>query len=134
MSKVLVRSANSQPYWKERFVGGLPKHFSYQERERQFNEGHTDFTIVTCGDITNTIERLGSLNLCNDIRFKLEKNGKYARQELGSFCEQFGYPPLKATIYYSPEFLLNLKQIKTNTPTLLSNFDYDHFKKEKKIC
>lgn len=73
--------------------------------------------------------------MCNDIRFKyqLEKNGKYVRQELGSFCEQFGYSPFKATIYYSPKFLLNLKQIKTNTPTLLSNIDYDHFKKEKKI-
>ena len=73
--------------------------------------------------------------MCNDIRFKyqLEKDEKYVRQELGSFCEQFGYPPLKATIYYSPKFLLNLKQIKTNTATLLSNFDYDHFKKEKKL-
>lgn len=28
-SKVLVRSANSQPSWKERFVGGLPKHSAY---------------------------------------------------------------------------------------------------------
>ena len=66
LSKVLVRSANSQPYWKEKFIGGLPKHFAYQVRERLFNEGHTDFTNVTCGEIINTIERLGSLNLCND--------------------------------------------------------------------
>ena len=65
-SKVLVRSANSQPYQKEKFIGGLPKHFAYQVRERLFNEGHTDFTNVTCGEIINTIERLGSLNLCND--------------------------------------------------------------------
>ena len=84
MSKVLVRSANSQPYWKEKFIGGLPKYYACQVRERLFNEGHIDFTNVTCGEIINTIERLGSLNLCNDIRFKyqLEKDEKYVRQEL----------------------------------------------------
>ena len=44
LSKVLARNDNSQPYWKEKFFGGLPKHFAYQVREKLFNEGHTDFT------------------------------------------------------------------------------------------
>ena len=38
-----------------------------------------------------------NINLCNDLRmwYQLEKDQKYVRKELGNFCQQFGYSPIK---------------------------------------
>jgi hypothetical protein len=85
LSRVLVRSDNSQPYLKEKFIGGLPKYFAYKVRERLLEEGYSNYATTTYGDIINTIKKIG-FNLCNDLRLakELEKDKKkYARQELG---------------------------------------------------
>lgn len=36
--------------------------------------------------------------MCNDLRLtnQLKKDMKYAKQELGFFCKQYGFPPLIA--------------------------------------
>jgi hypothetical protein len=97
LSRVLIRTDNRALYWKEKFIGGLPKYFAHKVREKLNNDGHNDYTNLTYGEIINAIKHIG-LNLCNDIRLtnQLKKDMKYAKQELGSFCEQYGFPPLIA--------------------------------------
>jgi hypothetical protein len=96
LSKVLIRPDNAEAFWKEKFISGLPHYFAYKVREKLFEKGHTDYAQTTYGEIICTIQKVG-LNLCNDLRMthQLEKEKKYAKLELGNFCEQFGYSPLK---------------------------------------
>jgi hypothetical protein len=95
LSKVLIRPDNAEAFWKEKFISGLPHYFAYKVREKLFEKGHTDYAQTTYGEIICTIQKVG-LNLCNDLRMthQLEKERKYAKLELGNFCEQFGYSPL----------------------------------------
>jgi hypothetical protein len=96
LSKVLIRPYNAEAFWKEKFISGLPHYFAYKVREKLFKKGHTDYVQTTYGEIICTIQKV-ELNLCNDLRMthQLEKERKYAKLELGNFCEQFGYSPLK---------------------------------------
>jgi hypothetical protein len=96
LSKVLIRSDNVEAFWKEKFISGLLHYFAYKVREKLFEKGHTDYAQTTYGENICTIQKVG-LNLCNDLRmtYQLEKERKYAKLELGNFCEQFGYSPLK---------------------------------------
>jgi hypothetical protein len=98
LSRVLIRTDNRAPYWKEKFIGGLPKYFAHKVREKLNNDGHNDYTSLTYGEIINVIKHVG-LNLCNDLRLtnQLKNDMKYAKQELGSFCEQYGFPHLIAS-------------------------------------
>ncbi len=81
---------------ERKFISGLPHYFVYKVREKLFEKGHTDYAQITYGKIICTIQKVG-LILCNDLRMthQLEKERKYAKLELGNFCEQFGYSPLK---------------------------------------
>jgi hypothetical protein len=54
-----------------------------------------DYNSITYGEIISIVKKIG-LNLCNDLRLtrQLENDKEYAKHKLGSFCEQYGYPPL----------------------------------------
>jgi hypothetical protein len=96
LSKVLIRPNNAEAFWKEKFINGLPHYFAYKVREKLFEKGHTNYAQTTYGEIICTIQKVG-LNLYNDLRMthQSEKERKYVKLELGNFCEQFGYSPLK---------------------------------------
>jgi len=95
----LVRTDNRAIYWKEKFIGRLSKYFAHKVREKLNNDGHNDYTSLTYGEI-NAIKHIW-LNLCNDLRLtsQLKKDMKYAKQELRSFCEQYGFSPFDSAIY-----------------------------------
>jgi hypothetical protein len=71
------------------------------------------------------------LNLCNDLRMthQLEKERKYAKLELGNFCEQFGYSPLK-TIDPSRQRRRQQKTYKNN----YKNYNNKKRNKTYKFC
>jgi hypothetical protein len=121
LSKVLVRPDNAEAFWKEKFISGLPHYFAYKVREKLFEKGHTDYAQTTYGEIICTIQKVG-LNLCNDLRMthQLEKEKKYAKLELGNFCEQFGYSPLK-TVAPSRQRRKQQKLYKNNYKNYKSN-------------
>jgi hypothetical protein len=121
LSKVLIRSDNAEAFWKEKFISGLPHYFAYKVREKLFEKGHTDYAQTTYGEIICTIQKVG-LNLCNDLRMthQLEKERKYAKLELGNFCKQFGYSPLK-TIAPSRQRRKQQKLYKNNYKNYNSN-------------
>jgi hypothetical protein len=121
LSKILIRPDNAKAFWKEKFISGLPHYFAYKVREKLFEKGHTDYAQTTYGEIICTIQKVG-LNLCNDLRMthQLEKEKKYAKLELGNFCEQFGYFPLK-TIAPSRQRRKQQKLYKNNYKNYNSN-------------
>jgi hypothetical protein len=121
LSKVLIRPDNAEAFWKEKFISGLPHYFAYKVREKLYEKGHSDYAQTTYGEIICTIQKVG-LNLCNDLRMthQLEKEKKYAKLELGNFCEQFGYSSLK-TIAPSRQRRKQQKLYKNNYKNYKSN-------------
>ena len=98
ISKVLSRNDCQQSYWKEKFIVGLPYFFAQKVRlDIANNEGTIDYPSLTYGDIISSINKT-SLWLCNDLRLKnqIEKEKRYDKKELGTFCEQYGFDPLIA--------------------------------------
>ena len=99
ISKVLSKNDCQQSYWKEKFIVGLPYFFAQKVRlDIANNDGTIDYPSLTYGDIISSINKIG-LWLCNDLRLKnqIEKEKRYAKKELGTFCEQYGFDPLIAS-------------------------------------
>ena len=91
ISKVLSRNDCQQSYWKEKFITGLPYFFAKKGRlDIASNDKTIDYPSLTYGDIISSINKIG-LWLCNDLRLKnqIEKEKRYAKKELGTFCEQY---------------------------------------------
>nr|KAJ0218077.1 hypothetical protein LSAT_V11C300118150 [Lactuca sativa] len=95
--KVFSRPDYKEAYWKERFIVGLPKLFAervIQKLRKSFNN-QIPYQNLTYGDIVNYINKEG-LAVCADLRFK-EKHKKdriNSKNELGNFCQDYGYHPL----------------------------------------
>ena len=98
LSKVMLRSDCKEAYWKERFIAGLPKLFAERIRNKlnaEFNNS-IPYKELTYGEIINYVNQEG-LAICSDLKLKakIKKEGINNRNELGNFCEQYGYEPLK---------------------------------------
>ncbi|GAV91738.1 hypothetical protein CFOL_v3_35128, partial [Cephalotus follicularis] len=69
MTKVLTREDANQPYWKEKFITGLPILFAEKIKNKytEKNKGVVPYETLTYGDTVSTITKIG-LGICNDIR------------------------------------------------------------------
>jgi hypothetical protein len=97
LSRVMLRADSQKPYWKEKFIDGLPSLFAHKVKDELINAntGMIDYEKLTYGDLFSTVKKLG-IKMCIDqkmIRQQL-KNVKKAKCEMGNFCEQFGLPPI----------------------------------------
>jgi hypothetical protein len=148
LSRVMFRSDSQKPYWKEKFIDGLPSLFAHKVKDELIdaNTGLIDYKKLTYGDLFSTVKKLG-IKMCIDqkmIRQQL-KNAKRAKYEMGNFCEQFGLPPIapsrenrkksdkssrkKPTLYYN-----SYKKRKFNKPSTLKFFSKNpKTKKESKF-
>jgi hypothetical protein len=93
----MIRSNSQKPYWKAKFIDGLPSLFAHKVKDELINAntGLVDYENLTYGDLFSTVKKLG-IKICIDqkmIRQQL-KNAKRAKYEMGNFCEQFGLPPI----------------------------------------
>ena len=53
-----------KPYWKEKFIAGLPPFFAYKVKEELTDKNGTiNYDDLTYGDIFSTIKKLG-MNMC----------------------------------------------------------------------
>ncbi|XP_043687484.1 uncharacterized protein LOC122638696 [Telopea speciosissima] len=94
MTKVLTREDANSPFWKEKFITGLPSVFSekIKQRLRKENNGEIPYQNLTYGDLINTIHEEG-IALCTDLKLaKQMKKENKSYKELGGFCEQYGFP------------------------------------------
>ena len=89
-----------QPYWKEKFISGLPSLFSqwiFNKQSELIGKSLIPFEQITFGQLLSFIKKEGIL-LCNELKLQ----GRYStdnaakRKELGSFCEAFCLPKLEA--------------------------------------
>jgi hypothetical protein len=153
LSHVMVRSDSQKPYWKEKFIDGLPSLFAHKVKDEliNINTGLIDYDNPTYGDLFSTVKKLGK-KMCIDqkiIRQQLKK-AKKAKYEMGNFCEQFGLPPIahsrknrkksdkvfkrKPTPYYNNykkrKFNKSSKDFSKKPKTKTSKFD-KYFSKEK---
>ena len=67
----MTREDCNQPFWKEKFITGLPTVFSEKVRTklRNQNNGRIPYDRLTYGDLINIINEEGLL-LCSDLRLK----------------------------------------------------------------
>ncbi|GAV59371.1 LOW QUALITY PROTEIN: zf-CCHC domain-containing protein, partial [Cephalotus follicularis] len=98
MTKVLTREGANQPYWKEKFITGLPSLFAekIKSKYREIIKGMVPYETLTYGDIVSTITKT-ELEIYNDIKMskQIKRDSKTYKNELGDFCTQFGYEPFK---------------------------------------
>ncbi|GAV74657.1 LOW QUALITY PROTEIN: MP domain-containing protein [Cephalotus follicularis] len=98
MTKVLTREDANQPYWKEKFIKGLPTLFAekIKNKYREKHKGVVPYEQLTYGDIVSTITKTG-LEICYDIKMskQIKKDSKTYKKDLGDFCTQFGYETFK---------------------------------------
>ena len=93
ISKVRIRNDARAPYWKERFLYGLPRALTKRVLEtlREKNHGIIPYDDLTYGDLISEVKKEG-LKLCSQLRlqYKIKKDLKASRKDLGSFCAQYG--------------------------------------------
>ncbi|KAI5323148.1 hypothetical protein L3X38_032220 [Prunus dulcis] len=92
ISRVMLRGDSNQPFWKEKFINGLPNLFAHKIRTTLRNEqGQIDWNNLTYGNIISTINQVG-MKMCIDFKInkQIQSDRKSAKYELGNFCEQYG--------------------------------------------
>jgi hypothetical protein len=91
-SRVMLRVDSNKPFWKEKFIDGLPNLFAHKIRTVLSNSnGIIDYDTLTYGDIISTIKQEG-LKMCIEQRIAKQQydNKRKAKYEMGNFCEQYG--------------------------------------------
>ena len=67
-SGIMMRDDSNQPFWKEKFINGLPQLFARKIRTILSNDsGHIDYDSLTYGDIVSIIKKEG-LKMCTDMK------------------------------------------------------------------
>ncbi|CAL8074441.1 unnamed protein product [Prunus armeniaca] len=106
ISRVMLRDDSNQPFWKEKFVNGLPNLFAHKIRTTLSNEqGHIDCDSLTYGNIISTINQAG-MRMCIDFKIgrQIQSNRKSAKYELGNFCEQYGLASIPPSRKNKPSY------------------------------
>ena len=95
ISRVTLRKDLTKPYWKEKFIDGLPPIFAHKVKQELMGKNDSIDYDNLISHIFSTIKKLG-INMCQDenmLRYQL-KNSKKAKYEMSNFCEQYGLPPI----------------------------------------
>ena len=92
--KVMIRHDTRAPYWKERFPYGLPRALTkkFQETLRDKYHRTIPYDDLTYGDLISEVKK-ERLKLCSQLRlqYKIKKDLKASRKDLGSFYAQYGF-------------------------------------------
>ena len=91
-TRVMHRSDCNSPFWKEKFINGLPKLVSEKAKETLSTPlGVVDYDNLTYGDISSTIRSEG-IKMCRDLKIQSQARKSKAKYEVGNFCTQYGLP------------------------------------------
>ena len=89
----MLREDSNQPFWKGKFLTGLPTLFGEKVRteiQEHFGTNQIPYQELTYGELVSFTQREG-LKICQDL--KLQKHLKWEMKktikEVGSFCQQF---------------------------------------------
>ena len=88
------RSDCNSPFWKEKFINGLPRLFGEKVKETLCNSlGVIDYDNLTYRDISSTI-RSEEMKMCRDMKIQSQASKSKAKYEVRNFCTQYGLPPI----------------------------------------
>ena len=66
ISRVMLRKDCHKPYWKEKFIDGLPPIFAHEVKQALISKNDSiDYDNLTYSDIFNAIKKFG-INICDD--------------------------------------------------------------------
>uniref|UniRef100_A0A0R0GA86 Polyprotein n=1 Tax=Glycine max TaxID=3847 RepID=A0A0R0GA86_SOYBN len=96
LTRVYTREDSQQPFWKEKFLAGLPRSLGDKVRDKirsQFVNGDIPYESLSYGQLISYVQKV-ALKICQDdkIQRQLSKEKTQTKKDLGSFCEQFGLP------------------------------------------
>ena len=123
-SRVMLRKDCHKPYWKEKFINGLPPIFAHKVKQELMGKNDSiDYDNITYGDIFSTIKKLG-INMCNDEKLLKHQlnNKRKAKYEMRNFCEQYRLPPIAPFRQKSKKMTKAIKNIKNTTLLYLMIF------------
>ena len=88
------RSDCNSPFWKEKFINGLPRLFGEKVKETLSTPlGVIDYDNLTYGDISSII-RIEGMKMFRDLKIQSQASKSKAKYEVGNFCTQYGLPPI----------------------------------------
>ena len=93
---VMHKSDCNSPFWKEKFINGLPSLFAHKIRENLSNSsGVIEYDDLTYGHISSVIRREG-LKMCIDMKIQNQANRdkRKAKYEVGNFRTQYDLPSI----------------------------------------
>ena len=80
------RSDYNSPFWKEKFINGLPRLFGEKFKEILCNLlGVIDYDNLTYEDISSVICSEG-MKMCRDMKIQSQASKSKAKYEVGNFC------------------------------------------------
>ncbi|KAL5165928.1 F-box/kelch-repeat protein [Glycine soja] len=93
---VYTREDSQQPFWKEKFLTGLPRSLGDKVRDKirsQSANGDIPYESLSYAQLISYVQKV-ALKICQDdkIQRQLAKEKAQTKKDLGSFCEQFGLP------------------------------------------
>ncbi|QHO22124.1 uncharacterized protein DS421_12g352480 [Arachis hypogaea] len=96
LTRVYTREDSQQPFWKEKFLAGLPKSLGDKVRDKirsLIPDGIIPYDELSYGQLVSFIQKV-ALKICQDdkIQRQLAREKNQNRIDLGTFCEQFGLP------------------------------------------
>ena len=81
---------SNQPFWKERFLAGLPKLLGekVQNTIRSSHDNQIPYDQFTYGELIRLTRKEG-LKICQDLKLQkhLKSELKQTKQEAGTFCK-----------------------------------------------
>ena len=93
-TRVMHRSDCNSPFWKEKFINGLPTLFGEKVKETLASPlGVIDYDNLTYGDIFSTIRSEG-MKMCRYLKIQSQASKSKAKYEVGNFCTQYGLPSI----------------------------------------
>ena len=92
LAKLMSKLDAKAPFWKEKFLYGLPKALNekVQESLRERYYGTIPYEELSYGDLISEVKKEG-LKLCTQLKlqYQVKKVLKASRKDLGSFCAQY---------------------------------------------
>ena len=82
-----------KPYWKERFIDGLPPIFAHKVKQVLIGKNDSlNYDNLTYDDIFSTIKKFGTSMYNNEklLTYQLQIKKK---AKMGNSCKQYGLPP-----------------------------------------
>ena len=93
-TRVMHKSNCNSPFWKEKFINGLPRLFGEKVKETLSTPlGVIDYDSLTYGDISSTIRSKG-MKMCRDMKIQSQASKSKTKYEVWNFYTQYGLPSI----------------------------------------